>query len=137
MKFTNTTEALAVLQDTTRAEVERTAAIHVLAEDRSPASIEALAQTLADEDFGVRWAASNALIHAGQAAFKPILRMLVARGTSAAVRETACHALCDNVDPQVRAASQELLPAMKGAGADAAAPQAAFQLLRREELQTA
>lgn len=137
MRFPDTTEALAVLQDTTRAEVERTAAIHFLAENHSPASIEALAQTLADEDFGVRWAASNALIHAGQAAFKPILHMLVAHGTSAAVRETACHALCENVDPQVRAASQELLQAMKGAGADVAAPQAAFQLLRSEEMKTA
>ena len=137
MRFLNITEALAVLQDTARAEVERTAAIHFLAEDRSPASIEALAQTLADEDFGVRWAASNALIHAGRAAFKPILRMLVAHGTSAAVRETACPARGDNVDPQVRAASQELLQAMKGAGADAAAPQTAYQLLRQEEPLTA
>ena len=137
MKFQTTTEALAVLQDTTRTEVERTAAIHYLAEDRSSASIDALAHTLADENFGVRWAASNALIYAGQAAFKPILRMLVAHGTSATVREVACHALCDNTDPQVRAASQDLLQAMKGAGADAAAPQTAFQLLRREEPQTA
>jgi HEAT repeat protein len=137
MKFQTTTEALAVLQDTTRTEVERTAAIHFLAEDRSPASIDALAQTLADEDFGVRWAASNALIYAGQAAFEPILRVLVTHGTSAAVRETACHALCENTDPQVRAASQDLLQAMKGAGADAATPQAAFQLLRSEEMQTA
>lgn len=137
MKFPNTTEALAVLQDTTRPEVERTAAIHYLAEDLCPACIDALAQTMADENFGVRWAASNALIYAGQAAFKPILRALVAHGTSAAVREAACHALCDNADPQVRAASQELLQAMKGAGADAAAPQAAYQLLRREEQQSA
>jgi HEAT repeat protein len=135
MKFQTTTEALAVLQDTTRAEVERTAAIHFLAEDRSPASIDTLAQTLADENFSVRWAASNALIYAGQSALKPILRMLVTHGTSAAAREAACHALCDNADPQVRAASQDLLAAMKGPGADAAAPQAAYQLLRREDLQ--
>jgi hypothetical protein len=59
MKFQTATEALAVLQDTTRTEVERTAAI------------------------------------------------------------------------------QALLHAMKGAGADAATPQAAFQLLRSEEMQTA
>lgn len=137
MRFQTATEALAVLQDTTRPEAERTSAIHFLAEDRAPASIDALAQTLADEHFGVRWAASNALIYAGQAALKPILRVLVAHGTSAAVREAACHALCDNADPQVRAASQKLLQAMKGAGADVAAPQAAFLMLRSEEMQTA
>jgi HEAT repeat protein len=137
MKFQTTAEALAVLQDTSRAEVERSAAIHFLAEDHLPANVEVLAQTLTDEDFGVRWAASNALIYAGQAAFKPILRVLVAHGATASVREVACHALYDNVDPQVRAASQELLHAMKGAGADAATPQVAFQMLRREELQPA
>jgi hypothetical protein len=137
MRFQTTTEALAVLQDTSRPEVERSAAVHFLAEDRSPASIEALAQMLTDEDFGVRWAASNALIYAGQAAFKPILRVLVAHGATTTVREAAGHALSRHADPQVRAASQELLQAMKGAGANVAAPQVAFQLLYREEPQPA
>lgn len=137
MRFHSTTEAIAALQDTSRAEAERSAAIHFLADNLTPESIDILAQALTDDNFGVRWAAATALSTAGRVAFKPILRVVVAHGTTAAVREAAYHALCDSTDPQVRAASQKLMKAMKGAGADAAAPQLAFQLLREEDLHPA
>lgn len=130
MRFQSSAAAIDVLHDPSRPEAERTAAVHSLARDLNPNHINILAQTLGDESYAVRWAASNALIHAGSAAYRPVLRVLVSQGAEAAVREAACHALCENVDPQVRAASQELITAIQGPGADVATPQHAFELLR-------
>ncbi len=130
MKFESTNAAVEILQDTARPEGDRIAAIHYLAEQPTQMRVDVLANTLGDDTFAVRWAAANALCYAGSAALRPVLRVLISQGADVHVRESACHALCENTDPHVRAVSRPLIEAMKGPGADVAAPKIAFDLLR-------
>ena len=131
MKPQTAVEAIATLEDLSRSTLDRETAIHFLYEHSSPEAIEALARTLRDDDFGVRWAAAKGLAHAGDAALVPLLREIISHGSDRDLREAAHHALSQNVSPQVRAETQDLQKAMKGPSADLATPEAAFKLLKQ------
>lgn len=121
--------AIEIIHDTSINEVEREDAIHYLARHLDPEVIGQLTQVLDDDDFGVRWAAAQALTFAGAEALVPILRLLIAKGGSPEVREAAQHALRNNIDPQVRQQAKPVLEALRGPGADMATPMAAYELL--------
>ena len=133
MKPQTELDAIALLHDTSHTTIEREAAVHYLAESRSPASIEALVRALLDQEFSIRWSAATALSYAGDEALAPVLHTLVSYGTSSTLREVAHHALSQNVSPQARAQVEPVLAAMKGPAADIATPQAAFRALRELE----
>lgn len=130
MKPTSVPDAIRVIHDTALGEFEREEAIHYLAQHLEPQVVEALVQVLDDDDFGVRWAAAEALTYAGAAALAPILHLLVAKGGSSEAREAALHALRNNTDPEVREQAKPVLEALRGPGAAMATPTAAYQLLR-------
>lgn len=127
-------EAITITDDLTRSTLEREEAIHYLAENPTSEGVQHLVDAMEDEQFSIRWAAARALTYTGRAALAPVLRKLIAKGSSASLREVAHHALHKNVDPQVRASSRPVLEAMKGPAADLATPQAAYQLLRELQL---
>ncbi|MEA3334470.1 MAG: HEAT repeat domain-containing protein [Chloroflexota bacterium] len=126
-------EALAILRDSDRTDIEHETAIHALAGYTDDETIAVLVQTLHDDEFGVRWAAANALAYCGKAALLPVLRDLVAHGTGVNLREVAQVALSKNTDPGVREISKPVLAAMKGPAADLATSQAAYELLKELE----
>lgn len=70
-------------------------AIETLSRMTAPAAAPALIDALQDEDVGIRWAASNALISQDRAALKPLFQALVRPEMfgSAQFRQYACHIL--------------------------------------------
>jgi len=68
-------------------------AIEVLAHIRDPKAAPVLIETLQDEDVGIRWAASNALIGLKRAAIKPLLIALTKHFDSVQFRQVARHIL--------------------------------------------
>lgn len=131
MRPTTEAEAFATLQDTSKGLLDREHAIHYLAEHMSPAAVEQLIPLLQEDQFGLRWAAADALRYGGDMALIPLLRKLVQSGSRLSVREVVHHALSKNISPAVREQAQEVLAAMKGPAADLATTQAAYQLLRK------
>lgn len=133
MKPQSEAEALALLENSSLSNLERKEAIHYLAENLNPPVVRKLVDTLEDHEFSIRWAAAKALAHAGEQAWTPVLRKLVAAGGDGRVREVAHHVLNKNASTRVQKESQNLLKAMKGPAADMATPQAAYELLREIE----
>ena len=62
-----------------------------------PRSVQALVQTLGDNEFGVRWLAAEGLIAVGYCSLAPLLQALVDRPESVRLREGAHHVLHDLV----------------------------------------
>lgn len=68
-------------------------AVEALAEIRDPTAAEELVHALKDEDLGVRWAASRALIALDRAALPALLRALMVDFASPRLRQGAHHIL--------------------------------------------
>lgn len=86
-----TADLLAALADP-RVQV-RWEATKALAEIADPESAEALVQTLRDEDFGVRWLASEGLIRLGREGLIPLLEALARGLVSERFRAGAHHVI--------------------------------------------
>ena len=131
MKPHNVPEAIEILEDVTASTPAREEAIHYLADNLTPEGVDCLAEALDDDQFGVRWAAARALSYAGDAAMEPLLRVLIAKGGSPEMRDAAVYVLRNSVSPKVREQGAELVVALRGPAADIAAPQTAYQLMRK------
>lgn len=77
MGITSETEALQVLDDNHKENLEREEAVRYLAEIPKKTVIERLVQALQDDDFGVRWEASVALSKLGKKGLPILLRALM------------------------------------------------------------
>jgi protein-L-isoaspartate(D-aspartate) O-methyltransferase len=64
-------------------------AVEALRQIDGARAIPALIERLEDDDFAIRWAASQGLVHAGEAAFEPVLHALVARPASLTFHQAA------------------------------------------------
>jgi HEAT repeat protein len=105
-------QAIAVLKDQSLPELTRNEAIQYLEEDGSQEAIDALISVLSDDDFGVRWAAADALAKLGAKAAPSVLRAILSPDSDDRVRETAIHIFKDNGDITIRSEAQPLVKAL-------------------------
>ncbi len=130
MEIRSNQEAIQILKDEHRAVFDREQAIHYLVSTPTSENLSYLVRALEDESFGVRWAAAAELAHTGRLALEPLLRALIDRPSSVWLRQGAYHVLHYMPGMTLRQKTAHLQQALKGAGANVAATEAAGLLLR-------
>ncbi len=111
--FESIEQAIAVLQDASRRELDRTSAASFLAEAGTPEAIDALISVLSDDDYGVRWAAAEGLARLGAKAAPEVLRALLSPDADDRVREAAHHIFKNNGDLLIRTEARPLVKALE------------------------
>ena len=111
--FETIEQAIAVLQDTSRRELDRVSAVSYLAEYGTPEAIDALISVLSDDDYGVRWAAAEALAKLGAKAAPAVLRAMLSPDADDRMREAAHHIFKENGDLLIRSEAQPLVRALE------------------------
>jgi HEAT repeat protein len=124
-------QTLAVAVDTGRPVLEREQAIHKLGESPTPDVIDHLIKLLEDNEDGVRWAASSALIECGDAALKPLLQALLDQHDSVWLRRGAYRVFHDTKSYKVQQATAELVKALNGPAAESTTTDAAARALMK------
>lgn len=110
--FKTTEQAIAVLKDEESTEPERVHAIHFLKDHPETGSIDALISVLQDDDFGVRWAASEALVHMGIKAATSALRTIFSPDSDERLLESLHHIFKENGDTLIRNDAEALIRAL-------------------------
>lgn len=110
-------------------------AAKILGEIRDPSAADALVEALLDDNIGVHWAASEALIRYGREAILPLLKGIVRHFDSMRFRHGAYHILhvlesFHQLEPQV----QEVLDALRSVEPSASAPWAAERAIEYLEV---
>ena len=110
---------------------EREAAARYLRKNPEPQAVPRLVRALQDEDFGVRWAASEALGQLGTVALVEVLRVLADRDRvgDPRLRESAYHMLHFGRHWPVPVTA--LMASLKGPASDLASLEEAARLLQR------
>ena len=123
-------QALQVLDQPWAPLAEREAAARYLKKNPDPAAVPRLVRALQDADFGVRWAASEALAQLGAPALEAVLQALADpdRIGDPRLRESAYHMLHLGCQWPVPVAG--LMAGLKGAAPDLAALEEAARLLQ-------
>ncbi len=123
-------QALGILDNPFATVAEREAAARYLETDPDLRAVPRLARALQDEDFGVRWAASEALAQLGVAALEEVLRALAdpKRVGDPRLRESAYHML--HIGQRWPVPVKGLLASLKGPAADLASLEEAAHLLQ-------
>jgi HEAT repeat protein len=131
MNIISSEQALSILDNRQNLVAEREAAARFLRKNPDPRAVGRLGVALQDEDFGVRWAASEALSQLGVAALEEVLRALADpdRVGDPRLRESAYHMLHLNQDWPVPV--KTLMASLKGPAADLASLEEAARLLQR------
>lgn len=130
MDIRSNAEAIQILNDRQRSVLEREQAIHYLVATPTSENLSHLLNALEDDAFGVRWTAASELAHTGRLALEPLLRALIDRPSSVWLREGAYHVLHYMPGMTLRQQTLRLQRALKGAGANVAAVEAAGALLQ-------
>lgn len=120
---------LATAADKGKSAAEREQAIHALGSHPTPDVIDALIALLEDQDDGVRWAVSSALIETGDAALKPLLQALIDQHDSVWLRRGAYRVFHDTKSYKVQQATGEVVKALNGPAAESTTTDAAAQAL--------
>ena len=110
--FKTTEQAIAVLKDEKATELDRVHAIHFLKDHPETGSIDALISVLQDDDFGVRWAASEALAHMGIKAATSALRTIFSPDSDERLLESLRHIFKENGDTLIRNDAEALIRAL-------------------------
>ncbi len=109
---------------------DRIDACHALGNIAGEGSEKALIETLVDRDFGVRWAAAEALCQHGHTAVLPLLRELETHPADQRLYENAHHILKLIGEPALKSIIQPVLSALEEpTGSEIAVPLAAFNAL--------
>ncbi len=127
----STEQAIDLLQDISYSENDREHAILFLRDNQTKEGIDALVASLEDDDYGVRWAASNALAAFGEAAMPVLLGALMKEDSDSRLRESSVHIIHSNSSQKVKSDSEELLKALKGPSANISSMEAAFELMEK------
>ena len=129
--FDSTETAVAALQDTKRDSEERVHAIKYLEQGATPEIITLLVTALNDDDYGVHWAASEALAQLGDDAFPALLRALARADNDQRLREGAKHIIHTSHGATVKKEGPTILHAMHGTSQDIATMQAASNVMMK------
>ena len=123
-------QALDILDGRQNPVAEREAAARYLRKNPEPLAVPRLVRALQDEDFGVRWAASEALGQLGVPALEAVLRVLAdpERVGDPRLRESAYHML--HLGQEWPVPVKALLASLKGPAADLASLEEAARLLQ-------
>jgi HEAT repeat protein len=124
-------QTLALAVDTGRPTIEREQAIHQLGQTPTPDVVDHLIKLLEDNDDGIRWAASSALIECGDAALKPLLQALLDQHDSVWLRRGAYRVFHETKSYKVQQATAELVKALNGPAAESSTTDAAARALMK------
>ncbi len=135
MTITSETQALGVLQDVSRDPELRAKAARYLGQYPTARVIQCLVAALQDDDFGVRWAAAEALAKCGPVALPEMLKALTdpKRVGDPRVRSGISHALHEIRNPELQAQTADLVEALRGPAAAIPAMMAAGALLLKRQ----
>jgi len=129
--FDSTETAVATLQDEKADSEERVHAVKYLEPGATPEIISLLVETLNDDDYGVHWAASEALAQLGDAAFPALLRALARPDNDQRLREGAKHIIHKSHGPTVKKEGAVILHAMHGTSQDISTMEAASNVMMK------
>jgi HEAT repeat protein len=124
-------QTLALAVDTGRPTYEREQAIHELGKTPTPDVVNHLIKLLEDNDDGIRWTASSALIECGDAALKPMLQALLDQHDSVWLRRGAYRVFHDTKSLKVQQATEEVIKALNGPAAESMTTDAAARALMK------
>ncbi|MCO6449361.1 MAG: hypothetical protein J5I90_01110 [Caldilineales bacterium] len=120
--------AITALQNHRQSEYNRTQATHYLRDHPSDEGNMALAAALDDNDYGVHWAASEALATIGEVAVPAVLHVLMQADVSHRTMSGAQHVFRANSSDLVRTESTDLVVALHDRTEKVATMQAAAAL---------
>lgn len=129
--FDSTETAVAVLKEEKRNSEERVHAIKYLELDASPEIILLLVTTLNDDEYSVRWAASEALAQLGDEAFPALLRALAKYDNDQRLREGAKHIIHTSHGPLIQKEGPAIVKAMHGGSQGIATMEVASDIMMR------
>jgi HEAT repeat protein len=112
-QFDSIDQAIAILKDPNQPELTRNDAIFYLEENDGQEAIDALISVLDDDDYGVRWAAAEALAKMGAKAAPSVLRALLSPDADERLREAVHHIFKNNGDISIRSEAQPLVKALE------------------------
>lgn len=124
----STEQAVSLLTDESLSEFDREEAADYIREYPTPEGIEALVNTLDDDDYGVHWACGTAIAQLGEIAFPTYLAALTQPNHSPRLRESARHIVHFNSSPRVKEDGKALLAAVKGPSPAVTTMEAAYRL---------
>lgn len=110
--FKTTEQAITVLKDEKATELDRVHAVHFLKDHPETETIDALISVLQDDDFGVRWAAGEALAHMGTKAAISVLRTIFSPDFDERLLESIRHVFKENGDILIRNDAEALIRAL-------------------------
>ncbi len=110
--FQSPEQAIAVLKDLSGSELERVSAITYLGQQGTPEAIDALISVLSDDDYGVRWAAADALAKLGATAAPAVLRSMFDPDADERFFESIHHIFKENGDMLIRSQAKPLVQAL-------------------------
>ena len=111
--ITSLEQAIEILKDGSRKELERVTAVSYLVEAGTPEAIDALISVLSDDDYGVRWAAAEGLAKLGAKAAPAVLRAILSPDADDRLREAAHHIFKQNSDLLIRSEAKPLVRALE------------------------
>ena len=130
MEIVSWRQALAIMDNRLSPVADREAAARFLKKFPEPQAVPRLVRALQDEDFGVRWAASEALSRLGVHALEAVLRVLADPNQvgDPRLRDSAYHML--HLGQQWPVSVKGLMRSLKGPAADLATLEEAARLLQ-------
>ncbi len=138
MKITSINEAIKVLDDLSKGEVERVRAIDYLTDMTEERVVVRLVDALQDEDYGVRWKASTSLAKLGGSALPYILKALMDpdRIGDTRLRRSAVRAIKHMDRACLPKSMEELLEALQGSASDVSSMETAYKVMSDLEAET-
>ncbi len=130
MEIVSWRQAVAIMDNRLNPVAEREAAARFLAKYPEPQAVPRLVGALQDEDFGVRWAASESLSKLGVLALEEVLKVLADPNKvgDPRLRDSAYHML--HLGQHWPVSVKELMRSLKGPAADLATLEEASRLLQ-------
>ena len=130
-------DAIGILNDLQRSETERVEAVHSLASNSEPRTLESLIHALEDADSGVHWAAAHELAAMGEPALDAVLHALFQRPGSLLLRLGVLHVLRHNKNNALLQMTTQFEQALRGPASDLSAIFAAYDILLELQRQKA
>ena len=132
--YDSVASAALALQDHKQSEYNRVQAAHYLRDHPADDGIAALVTALDSTDYGVHWAASDALAVIGEPAVSALLHRLMQADVSQRTISGARHIFHNNSSTRVRTESQDLVATMHDRTDEVATMQAAAALQAKLDL---